>query len=252
MTHQGTDRLVVERVEPGARVHGVGEDDADQVLGDGPDSVVVARFARPQVRLEERDGEGGGIAQDEVESVERELREQQTRLHLDQRLQRPVGAEELHARREADSEELFEIIDLGERGAELSVEPVDLGHQDRLEQHLSPTGKRSVDRRPGHAGLAGDVVERGLGEAETCDAGERGGVDARLGAVGCRRCGPFRVDRQDRPHVSETVRPKPSHRPGDIGHPRRESDHARQDPGAHHLVDRRGIVEVPTPRCPDV
>ena len=60
----------------------------------------------------------------------------------------------------------------------------DLAVEDRLHQRLA-AGEAAVDGGPGAAGFLGDVVERGLGDADPGDARERGVEDP----VGHGRCG---------------------------------------------------------------
>ena len=71
------------------------------------------------------------------------------------------------------------------RGDDRVARALGLALDERGEQRLL-AGEAPVDGGPGAAGLAGDVVERGLGQPDPGDAGERGIEDP----VGARaRCG---------------------------------------------------------------
>ena len=97
-------------------------------------------------------------------------------------------AEGLRAGDDHGGDRVAEVVGRGPpRRATAAAERRDLAVERPRASSCLAAREAAVDGGPGAAGLAGDVVERGLGEPDPGDAGERRVEDPRLAAG--RRCG---------------------------------------------------------------
>ena len=164
------------RLNSGDGAHDVGQDDAGDPLG-----AAAGVVAEP--RLEVGRGERAHVGEDAVEVGEGEPRQDLLGLVLDHELERAVMFEVLRRCGDAGDERVFERVDALHRFVQRQEEPVEFVGRNQVQQVLFAAGHDPVDGGPAEAGLAGHVVEGGLGEAPAGDATKRGGDDAGLRIV---------------------------------------------------------------------
>ena len=96
------------------------------------------------------------------------------------KLSASCSREERRRQPQGEREPVGTVLDAVEADLQGRHEPPDLGHRRGLGDRGLPAGEEPVDGGPGHAGLAGDVLDRGLGEAPAAHADQQRR----------RRCGP--------------------------------------------------------------
>ncbi len=162
--------------------HPAGLEVGDQELGDGvPDADAL-------------DGEGG---------------QQLLGLGLHDPLQHLVLEDRPVGEADAELEHLLETGGLLHLLVEAEEEGGGGPRHGGVEQLVTAAGKRAVDGGPGHIGLAGGVLDGGLGQAPAGHAGVGGGQNPLAGVVHRARRRPQRPSSGSSP----TVRPgSPAHR----------------------------------------
>ena len=167
----------------GERVGAVGQHDAHGPLG------------RPRGLLglepagEERGGQVAGHQEDPVQLGEGQVGQDGARLVGQQVGQRLVRAELAGRLDHAGHEHVLEVVGLAHDDGQRREEAGHLGLDHGGEDVLLAPGEGPVDGGPGEAGLAGDVVDRGLGDALAGQAAQRAVDDADPGrgaVVGAR------------------------------------------------------------------
>ncbi len=147
-----------------------------------PLSLVVAKPAP-----EEGGNEGRGNVEHIVEVAEREVREHDLRLVLEQICERLVPTDPQGRLVHSGHEHVFDVRRLTHPHCQRGEEARQLGVHDCSQQRLFASGKRPVDGGSATSGLSGDIVERRLGYALTTDA-PQGSVDQTDALSSERRC----------------------------------------------------------------
>ena len=87
-----------------------------------------------------------------------------------------VGAQLAGGDDDGAHEQVLERVGALDLGAQDGEEVLQLADAQGLEEHVLAAGEHAVDRRPGHAGVGGDVVDGDLGDPPPL-AAPLGGVE---------------------------------------------------------------------------
>jgi len=125
----------------------------------------AGRFPTGQVRLDERDEEDRGQADDPRQAGDGELVGGLARLGGEHQCEVIVGAQLDGGLHDAAHEQVLEADCVVDVGAEPGQELLGVTHPQGVEEHVLAAGEQPVQRRSGHAGVGGDVVDRDLAHA---------------------------------------------------------------------------------------
>ena len=181
--------------------------DADEIahsVTSQGDAIFTWDYERSREALEATGERPAGVSEERVAAVEGDVREHELRFVREHELERTVRRELVGCRGHDRHDRLVEGVGGVGGGAQIGRDACALGRHRRLHQ-LPLATEVAVEARPGAAGLAGNVVEGGLGQTVAGGAGEQG-IDGAAADIGIPAAGLRARGCDDGHHRGHTLR----------------------------------------------